>query len=232
MAFGQDQTDALRYSLLNPSGTARYMGAGGAFGALGGDMTTLGENPAGIAIFRKSEISLSPSYYTMDASSSFRGMASDDSKNNFNFGNLGLVATYNTRKGGTSGWQNVNFGIAYNRMNNFNSNVTVTGNNAQSSMADGFVNMANTVGLAPNPGQISDQQLAYDTYLIDTIPGNSNNYFNPFNPHYGQTQTLQSTSYGSMGETDISFGANYGNILYLGATIGLPNISRLELLQD
>jgi len=221
LAWGQNEVDALRYSLLNPSGTARYMGAGGAFGALGGDMTTLGENPAGIAIFRKSEISLSPSFYTMDASSSFRGMTSDDSKNNFNFGNIGLVGTRNTRKGSTSGWQNVNLGIAYNRMNNFNSNITVTGKNAQGSLADTYVNDLNSGGKLDPFGS----QLAYDTYLIDTIPGNSAYYFTPLNPHYGQTQTLQRTTYGSMGETDISFGANYGNILYLGATIGLrPSI--------
>ena len=37
-------------------GTARFMSMGGAFTALGGDISTLSQNPAGIGVFRTSEM--------------------------------------------------------------------------------------------------------------------------------------------------------------------------------
>ena len=51
----QAQTDAdlLRYSMLNPVGTARYNAMGGAFGALGANFTALSTNPAGIGFYTR-----------------------------------------------------------------------------------------------------------------------------------------------------------------------------------
>ena len=52
----QEISDAYRYTKTDIVGTARYMGMAGAFGALGGDITTLSNNPAGIGIYRSSEV--------------------------------------------------------------------------------------------------------------------------------------------------------------------------------
>ena len=52
----QNEEDALRFSRQTPFGSARVTAMGGAFGALGGDLTTLSTNPGGIGVFRKSEI--------------------------------------------------------------------------------------------------------------------------------------------------------------------------------
>ena len=41
------------------NGTARYVGMGGAMEALGADISTIGTNPAGLGLFRHSNISLS-----------------------------------------------------------------------------------------------------------------------------------------------------------------------------
>lgn len=40
------------------TGTARYVGMGGAMEALGADISTISSNPAGIGLFRKSQITL------------------------------------------------------------------------------------------------------------------------------------------------------------------------------
>ncbi len=45
-AFGQSAIDAFRFAAPDMKGTARFMSMGGAFGALGGDLTTLSQNPA------------------------------------------------------------------------------------------------------------------------------------------------------------------------------------------
>ena len=56
----QTDLDALRYSQSSLAGTARYISMGGAFGALGADMSSISTNPAGLGIYRRSEFSFSP----------------------------------------------------------------------------------------------------------------------------------------------------------------------------
>ncbi|MFM7153047.1 MAG: hypothetical protein ACKOZV_02835, partial [Bacteroidota bacterium] len=45
-AFSQTAADVLRYSYLQPGGTARSLGASNAFGALGAEFGALSMNPA------------------------------------------------------------------------------------------------------------------------------------------------------------------------------------------
>ena len=47
----QEIPDAIRYSQDNLSGTARFRAMGGAFGALGGDLSSINVNPAGSSVF-------------------------------------------------------------------------------------------------------------------------------------------------------------------------------------
>ena len=46
-------SDGLRYSSGETQGTARFKAMGGAFGALGGDISAISINPAGAAIFKR-----------------------------------------------------------------------------------------------------------------------------------------------------------------------------------
>lgn len=220
----QDQNDALRYSKLSPIGTARYSAVGGAFGALGGDFTTLATNPAGIAIYRKAEFTFTPSVVAASAASKYNGSSAEDWKLNFNFANAGFVATRISRKATTRGWLSTNFGIGYTRTNSFHSRQLIEGQNNSSSLADIFVSQANGIHYedlyAEHP---FGAYLAWETFLIDTIPGYVDEYASALSK-YGQTQRLEQTTRGSMGEVNLSFGANYSNRLYLGATIGFPNI--------
>ncbi len=57
----QNINEALRYSSENLQGTARFQSMGGAFGALGGDLSSLNINPAGSAVFSNSLITFSGS---------------------------------------------------------------------------------------------------------------------------------------------------------------------------
>ncbi|MBK9317869.1 MAG: hypothetical protein IPM91_02820 [Bacteroidetes bacterium] len=63
-AHAQTDADILRFSMLNYGSTARSLGMGNSFGALGADFSTLAINPAGIALYRKSEFSVSPLFQT------------------------------------------------------------------------------------------------------------------------------------------------------------------------
>jgi len=54
--FGQGEVEANMISRGDLYGTARGLAMGGAFGALGGDQTGVAINPAGIAVYRSSEV--------------------------------------------------------------------------------------------------------------------------------------------------------------------------------
>lgn len=227
-AYSQNAVDALRYSQTFYGGTARAMSMGGAFGALGGDFSCLSYNPAGIAVYRHSEMTITPTFYYNKTNSSFLGNNMSDYEYNFNFNNLGFVISCKTGEDKT-GWVNTNFAFGYNRTNNFHRNIIIEGINQNSSMADYFVNRAN--GTNYEDLNIGESQflelLAWETFLIDTIPGETNLY-NTALTEYGQMQRKSITSDGSMGEYVFSLGANYSHKFYLGATLGIQNLRYVE----
>ena len=61
-AGAQTVYDATNIASKDLSGTARFVGMGGAMGALGGDISTIGTNPAGIGIYRSNDIVASFGY--------------------------------------------------------------------------------------------------------------------------------------------------------------------------
>lgn len=51
-AMAQTTIDGMSISQSDMRGTARYMSMAGAFTALGGDLSSLNQNPAGLGIYR------------------------------------------------------------------------------------------------------------------------------------------------------------------------------------
>ena len=94
--LAQNESDVVRYLGSSPIGTARYSSMAGSFGALGGDLTTPIINPAGSAIYRKSEVSLTPGFQFNEVNSSLNGMANSETSNKFVFTNLGYVSSGST----------------------------------------------------------------------------------------------------------------------------------------
>src|ERR1043165_6171354 len=129
----QSDIDALRYSQTSIAGTARFTSIAGAFGALGGDFSSLSYNPAGVAIYRKSEFTFSPSLYFANTSSDFLGNSYSENRFNFNIPNIGFVYAHpvNTDHAGWKGWS---LGIGMNRVNNFQTKSYMEGVNTNNSM--------------------------------------------------------------------------------------------------
>lgn len=221
-ASAQNDIDAMRYSQLTFGGTARFASMAGSMGALGGDISTLSFNPAGIAIFKKTELTISPAIFSQTTSSVYNGNTSSDRKLNLNIGNIGLVASINLLSDkNTSGWENINFGFAHNRTNNFHNRMDIQADNKTSSLLDVFVANANGNTDAEFDGFSTN--LAWQTWLIN--PDTSGTLlYNHVIPNYGIKQRKLVETTGSMGETVISFGANYKSKLYLGGTFGIVRV--------
>lgn len=219
-AFSQNENDAFRYSFMKPGGTARFTSMGGAFGALGGDFSSLSINPAGLGIFRSSEITITPTLDYSLVESSYYGTISDDMKYNFNLNNLGIVfALPLSSPVEQPGWKAINFGFGINRHNNYNQRWTAEGFNTRSSMMTDFLDQANFEGGVSNLDDFSTG-LAWDTWLLYE----DNGQFMVDMPDGNVLQRQETNSSGSIREFILSVAANYNDFLFLGATVGLPSV--------
>jgi hypothetical protein len=212
--FSQSHVDALRYSQHIIGGTARYTAMGGAFGALGGDFSTLSHNPAGLAVYRGSEFTFTPEFYVNNTNSRYFGNEVSESKFSLNLNNLGYVASYKN----SGALKYINFGIGYNKIANFSKSYQIQGNNPYSTYADYMAEQANTYGL-----DAFGSGLFYEGYAIDDSSGKADYFF--INDKYFAIDTvikqkITSKEYGKINEYTFSLGMNFSDIFYFGATIG------------
>ncbi|TAJ10459.1 hydrocarbon degradation protein [Marinilabiliaceae bacterium JC017] len=233
VANAQFIEDAVKFSETFQTGTARSMAMGNAFGALGGDFSSLSINPAGIAVYRSSEFTFTPSLIFNQTDANYYSHNSSDEKYSFPFNQVGMVGTYKPIREGDKGIISTHFGLGYNRMNTYNKNAMIVGEHVPNSLLDEFVinsNGHNTDHLGNfGPG------LAYDTYLTGTLPGIDDHYFHAYeyidnnnniisraNQGIHQRKVLENSGY--KGEYSFTFGANFSHILMLGGSINIQNI--------
>src|SRR5687767_3302227 len=81
--YAQEPPDALKFSWYVPGGSARTQAVGGAMGSLGGDITALFVNPAGLAFYKTGDVIFSPAYQWGKSRSRFIGMETKDDHSRF-----------------------------------------------------------------------------------------------------------------------------------------------------
>lgn len=215
----QTDVDAFNFSQRSIAGTARFIGMGGAFGALGGDLSVMSYNPAGLGVYRSNEFSFSPSIYSGDTRADYKGGNTQDGRTIFNFGNAGVVLTRVLRESSDNDWISYNFGFGYNRIMDFNNASTIEGYDTSSSLLDHFAE--NAQGISYENLDSYNEYLAYYTYLIN--PDSLNNYTSAApGGHLLQRRTADTR--GSIGETNFTFSGNYANKLYLGASLSFVTL--------
>ena len=173
LANAQNDLDALRVSQNFYGGTARFQSMGGAFGALGGDFSSLTTNPAGLGVYRSSELVFTPTLMKNVTETSYLGSTNDDFEYNFNINNFGYVAHIDVN---SSGWKGFNFGIGFNRLNNFHQNTVIHTPSAEGSLLDEFVLLANGSEDIPIPPSYYYEGMAMGgegIYLYDHTTGNT-----------------------------------------------------------
>lgn len=219
----QNEQDALRYSFLNTGGTTRSMSMGGAFGAVGGDFSSMAINPAGLGIYRQGEFAITPEFNLYSSDASYLGSSMHDTGYKTNISHFGFVLPFNM-KDQNSGIKGLTFAIGYNKLKDFGQNITMKGINNSNSLVDEFVYSANhNTGWDP-----FTDGLAWETFLID-YDSLAGVYFSDFdNSNYGQTQKRSVLSTGALGEFDFSLGANLSDRLYLGMTMGIQKANYTE----
>lgn len=222
VAFAQNEVDALRFSQINWAGTARFMGAAGSFGAIGGDFSALATNPASIGLYKKDEVTFTPIVINaINSNAIYNDSWSTYSRVRYSLTNFGMVFSWRLNKdeeNPTTKWKMMQFAFGYNRINDFNNVVSSGGMSGGSSMASAFANNANGVHFE----ELTHDGLAsWNTWLIDTVPGTVNEYTSPLAGHNLRQECYQVTT-GGIDEMNFSLGGNYNDQLYLGMTVGVP----------
>jgi long-subunit fatty acid transport protein len=192
------------FTQTDMQGTARYMSMGGAFNALGGDATSIGNNPAGLAIYRSSELSITTNLSVN--SSKMKTSSSAVSRNdwNFNVNNFAVVANFMSNR--SRGLLASNFAFTYNQLKNFHSSRQMKTSHASSSM----------LSYIAQPYSSDDlYNLAVDAGGIDGATGE---------PYFGVNDVDNKMSIsedGSLSEMNFAYGGNVNDIFYFGGGIGV-----------
>jgi hypothetical protein len=226
-SFAQNIDDALRYSQLFYNGSARFNSMGGAFTALGGDLSTLSQNPAGIGIFRSSEITITPQLFHIKSNTNLFGNNSADYLYDFNLAQAGIVINF-IKKDSETGLITLNVGYSFSRTNNFNQSIQFKGVSDKSSLLDQWAESYSD----NRDDNDYEAFLGWSTYLIDSLPGSNTSYGTIYSNYgdnapsrYGQTINRLITTSGLTGEHSISVGGNYSNKLFFGATFGITRLN-------
>jgi len=116
------------------NGTARYNAMGGAFGALGGDISGVDINPAGLAVFKKTQFSGSLGVFNNDITTNFYDNTLQTNDSNLDLTQFGGVLVFNGSR--HIGARKVAVGFNYSRSKDFGSSWSTSGSSGFAPITD------------------------------------------------------------------------------------------------
>jgi len=189
------------------NGTARYVGMGGAMEALGADISTIASNPAGMGLFRRSQITGSFGMVSQTDGKSFQ----DGSKTSASFDQLGVVLS--TRTGMHS---YMNYGFNFHKSRNFNHVLSAAAqavNGSSQNLQTTIKGVNGTLDATYGESQVDNLMMT----MIEDEDG-SLFYYASDDYQFNRAQT------GYIGEYDLNFSGNINNRVYLGVTVGIKDV--------
>lgn len=226
MLMAQSAIDAYQLSQSDLKGTARFVSMAGAFGALGGDISTLNQNPAGIGVYRSNEIGLSLNLDFQGTETNSMGSIMKSDQTKFTCNNFGYVGAV---KLDSEVMPYFTWGASFNRVASFdrkyqgyipslNTSLSNYIANFTNGWDEGELNMSYYDSYAP---WLSI--LAYDAYMIH--PNGNSSYDGMYQDGTRGNATFDVREKGYVDEYSINFGGNIMNTLYWGIGFGFTDIS-------
>ena len=237
----QTLEEIVRYSTEQLNGSARYQAMGGAFGALGGDLSSLKNNPAASSVFSYNEAGISMAVTSNKLNANYLNGSSSTDDSNFDVNQLGFVLVFSSP---ASKWDKLAFGFNAQTQNNFNKNLYARGDNFNSGLEDYFLQNASGIPydtfdlnnsvdheyayLGANNGFAAQQ--AYLGLYAGAI------YYNDVNNKYvadgfvldGIDQIHQRNAQGGQQLYTLNFSGRYMKKLTLGLNINIHSIDYSE----
>ena len=231
MASAQNEVDALRYNSRGLTGTARVIGLGGAFSAVGADFSSAALNPAGLAFYRRSDIMFTPRVNFTNSNANYMGTEQSATRSKFGFANMGYVGAARVEKWDNEtlsrheaekGLRSYAFAIGFSQTANFNRQTRVSAYNPDNSITDYFASLANgqsSVNLPTNTGLAG---AAWVAGLIDTSVVDGNYVPAALGGEMQQEITILES--GRVNEWNIGFAANLDDKFYGGVSLGIRDL--------
>ena len=244
LSFAQmTNIDALKFIQTDINGTARYVGMAGAFGALGGDPSAIKDNPAGLGIYRRSDLSTSLNLLTQGTRSNWDGNIQKDCLYKGKLDNISYILalpTWAQVNGESKGLLYSNFSFSYNRLKNFDRNMIISGNGFESSLTDYMADLVNGAEVYARHAFIGDDMtynnehiawlsvLGYKSYLINELFDNNGKHVGwgselSIGEKTVPTYRLQERGY--VDEYALAWSGNFSNRFYLGASFNISAIN-------
>ncbi|MGL4519246.1 MAG: OmpP1/FadL family transporter [Phocaeicola sp.] len=233
LVTAQNQYDAERIISHELSGTARYVGMGGAMSALGGDLSVMGTNPAGIGIYRSSDASVSFGFHNRNASSQFNGTTMKEGQTKASFDQAGFV--YAMKYGNNTSLRYVNFGFNYKKSKDFSQLFSMGG--ALDGFSQSFQLAGDLEGTGINSGDKFDNLLnAKNPYrdnfgthgllsMLAARTGVTDFVDNGVVGWDGKQSNFRSEESGGIHQYDFNVAFNIEDRFYFGATMGLYDVN-------
>lgn len=232
---GQGVSDAVINSQDIYEGTSRSIAMGGATGAMGGDVTAICINPAGLGLYRTSELTFTTGLQHNLTSSTYYDGHNNGSKFKASVPNFGYVLTMEC-----SNYQPIRFlqlSIGLTRTNDFNYRAHAHGLNPSSSLVDSYLQTINGIDELfdghTDPESYLYDHYAYDlhpawqTFLIDRFQDSLGAYY--YNSPIPQGNVYQDNDIVSSGRTEewtMALGTNIVDKVYFGTSIGFDHVKR------
>ena len=223
--------DVQRFSERHLMGTARYVGIGGAMTAVGGDPSAVMDNPAGLGLYRRNEITLSISE-TIDRTQQAEGIDTYQSAR-FAAPNIATIWVWgNPNKQRGMIYSNVM--LSANRLANFNREIVAKGTGL--GMVPSICALTNGLDetyLQNKPWDDTEigwlSILGYETYLInpqvDSLAMDVINQYQ-WTPAVDFTEgSLSVSEVGYYDQYTLSWAGNISNQWYVGLSVNIPTLS-------
>ena len=234
--MAQTEFDALKMVQPDINGTARYMGMAGAFGALGGDASAIKDNPAGLGIYRTSEITGTLNILGQTSNSMWNGTDASDKLLGVGFNNFAYIKASPTyaSQNGNNGLLSSNWSFSFNRLKNFDRNSTIVSGLQRSSITDYmayFTGNIKSADLSSNNSPYDNTSVpwisvvGYQGYLIDeNIATNGQSSWSRVYPTEQVQPSYNIQESGSIDEYSIGWAGNFGNDLFFGVNMNLKSV--------
>lgn len=226
----QNISDAVRYSQDNLTGTARFRAMNGAFGALGGDLSSLSVNPAGSAVFTNNQAGVTFSNHTIKNNSNYFGNHTSDKDNSLFLNQAGVIFVFNNHNSNNN-WNKISIGATYETTNNFDNNTFSAGTNPTNSIGNYFTAYANGIPLgdikniAYRDKFYNEQQahFGYYGFIINPVSTADTNTEYTSNVPVGGNYYHENDIYESGYNSKLSFNiaTSYKDRIYLGANLNV-----------
>lgn len=221
-ASAQDTYQSAKLIENDLNGTARYVGMGGAMEALGADISTMSTNPAGIGLFRNSQVSLSGGLlFQTGADNKMRYNHSEinfgGKKTNLSFDQIGIVWTMPAANRRSF----LNIGFNYRKSRNFDQILTAA-NDLGGASQNRLTAIKYNYNVTKKKNEYQLPWNGVDVNYEGCMAKNDQGFMDYLGGDYFLTGQYAK---GYIGEYSLNFSGNLNDRIYLGATVGIHDVN-------